>query len=869
MVFTTLKYFLQITALTSFLSAGIAIGQFPWEKAAATEDLQIRTDLSSIKADASFKVRADALLDEAAELVKSKSYSQALEKLEQAREIYHQLGLVNDEGNVLFQMSIFGQMAGYDAQTNIKKIEEARKLFKLGNDLLGICMTHYQLGNIFYMNEKIPQAREEFEMARSIFQRGGNNMAGASSIFNLEPQVLLPIYSMSMSLYAYTFIQTGEYKRAEQIIQEIDSLAPEDNWASAIRYAVLGDISKKYHRDPERTRFYYTKLIQSMKQPILGDSEEVLFMEAFGKLIISEASKELGIPFKNSQQNDQNPWITVPLLQALSQNSIGDSYFNEGRYDDALKSYEQGLHELKPGSSNGLERTLLGSIADVMRLQGKPDTAITFYKQAINIIEETRESLKSLKEEEQKKYFESVESDYRNLIKLLIDKGRIPEAELVLDLLKDEELNLNRERTTFDGKKIKYNRVEETIVNSHKSLVEFGVKLRECNNQCAELTVLDSQFKELNKFYLNQIQALDDQNNRPDRIEEARSLLDNSREIVQNPGTVLLQPFFYKSNKGGEEKDEILMLWTANEVVNYIKIEPSGKKISQMVLDWRTLMNKKSDREEDKIELNRLGQELYKNIILPIEKIFEGKPIQHIVFSPDRELRYLPLAALHDGSQYLIQKYKISNIIRSSETDMSREKIVADKNRVAAFALPKNASEPLDYAEKEVREISDNPISDGTFTLENVARKARSASILHLATHGGYDGKSSYLQMGGGTPDKLTSDNFDRELTRIKNLDLVVLSACNTALGGNGNGKEVNSLNYEFMRNKRSKAVLSSLWRVNDESTSTFMKDFYEELRFGGSRSESLANVQRKFIQNPRFNHPYYWSAFVLFGNSN
>ena len=79
MAFTTLKYFLQITALTSFLSAGIAIGQFPWEKAAATEDLQIRTDLPSIKADASFKVRADALLDEAAELVKSKSYSQAFE----------------------------------------------------------------------------------------------------------------------------------------------------------------------------------------------------------------------------------------------------------------------------------------------------------------------------------------------------------------------------------------------------------------------------------------------------------------------------------------------------------------------------------------------------------------------------------------------------------------------------------------------------------------------------------------------------------------------------------------------------------------------------------------------------------------------
>ena len=101
-------------------------------------------------------------------------------------------------------------------------------------------------------------------------------------------------------------------------------------------------------------------------------------------------------------------------------------------------------------------------------------------------------------------------------------------------------------------------------------------------------------------------------------------------------------------------------------------------------------------------------------------------------------------------------------------------------------------------------------------------------------------------------------------------VDLVVLSACQTALGGVvGGGEEILGFGYQMQRTG-AKAAIASLWTVSDGGTQALMDIFYGELsKAKFSKVESLRQTQLAMIRNSKseFNHPYYWSVFILIGN--
>ena len=116
------------------------------------------------------------------------------------------------------------------------------------------------------------------------------------------------------------------------------------------------------------------------------------------------------------------------------------------------------------------------------------------------------------------------------------------------------------------------------------------------------------------------------------------------------------------------------------------------------------------------------------------------------------------------------------------------------------------------------------------------------------------------------------ADNQKVQQDEIFSLDLadtslVILSACNTAMGeGGGEVKYVASLAEAFWL-AGSRSVVASLWAVNDESTSLLMTEFYKQLKEGEGKAEALRNAQMTVRQNPKFQHPYYWAGFILFGD--
>ena len=109
-------------------------------------------------------------------------------------------------------------------------------------------------------------------------------------------------------------------------------------------------------------------------------------------------------------------------------------------------------------------------------------------------------------------------------------------------------------------------------------------------------------------------------------------------------------------------------------------------------------------------------------------------------------------------------------------------------------------------------------------------------------------------------------------------MHLVVLSACETAVGKKGqDGVEINSISYKFL-SRGTKAVIASLWQVNDESTSLLMQNFYGNLAKSTTqkhvtKAEALHQAQLSLLssgKNPQQNdlsHPYYWAPFILIGN--
>ena len=197
--------------------------------------------------------------------------------------------------------------------------------------------------------------------------------------------------------------------------------------------------------------------------------------------------------------------------------------------------------------------------------------------------------------------------------------------------------------------------------------------------------------------------------------------------------------------------------------------------------------------------------------------------------------------------------------------------------------------------------LSGRKLLDDNFTLANFEGELGRYPIVHIASHFKLtpgDNKNSFLLLGGGTDRKFTVEKLRNE--PLSEVDLIVLSACNTATpgGAKANGVEVEGFG-SIAQKEGAKSVLATLWSVADTSTKDFMVEFYRLYgKEGLSKAEALQKAQLKlmygkysadeaqknrsddFVQpvdkslpafktdpNAPFAHPFYWSPFTLIGN--
>ena len=300
------------------------------------------------------------------------------------------------------------------------------------------------------------------------------------------------------------------------------------------------------------------------------------------------------------------------------------------------------------------------------------------------------------------------------------------------------------------------------------------------------------------------------------------------------------------------------------------------------------------------------SQELYRALIAPIEKELEANDIDILVFSMDTGLRLLPIAALHDGEQFLIEKYALALVPSFGLTD-TRYVNLNESQILAMGASQFQEQAPLPAMPIELESVVSNPRQgeiylNENFTIANFKEqnsRPQPFSIIHLGTHAEFQTgnlNQSYIQFYDEKLEMSQLRDITDELgwnsAEITPIELLVLSACQTALGD-----EKAELGFAGLAVQAGvKSALASLWQVSDLGTLALMSEFYDQLSDTLIKAEALRQTQLQMLKQEvridegkvqlsngenlnlpasfpqgdlSMSHPYFWSAFTLIGNWN
>ncbi len=295
-------------------------------------------------------------------------------------------------------------------------------------------------------------------------------------------------------------------------------------------------------------------------------------------------------------------------------------------------------------------------------------------------------------------------------------------------------------------------------------------------------------------------------------------------------------------------------------------------KLKDLINNYRNLLETPMINKDRQTEFNTASHDLY-NILLP-EGIRDDLNQKKLTIIPDYYLQNIPfeplITSIDDNKSYLIFQNEINYSYSITFLTNNRTLVKANSSKLVGFA-PVNFNDSLPSltnTKEELKILNELSSSDIFFnkeaTKDNFYKISEDAQIVHIASHANAsDAISPWIAF---SDEKLHLNELYNHNTSA---DLIVLSACNTSLGEVYKGEGVLSLARGFFYSG-SQSVLTSLWTVNDKSTSFLMEDFYTNLKKGESKSEALRNAKLNYINSHSLSEasPYYWSSFVLLGDA-
>ena len=316
-------------------------------------------------------------------------------------------------------------------------------------------------------------------------------------------------------------------------------------------------------------------------------------------------------------------------------------------------------------------------------------------------------------------------------------------------------------------------------------------------------------------------------------------------------------------------QDRTDLLLSTRDGLSRHSVPISAQQITTEAHDFRHMLEKLTTRQ-----YLRPAQRLYDWLIRPLETDLAAHDIDTLVIVPDAALRIIPMAALHDGKEFLVQKYALASTpsleltdprpLRTENMDLLLNGLTEP---VQGFPGLPNVSEELQAIQAMYggRILENSAFTIGAFR-EQLAEHP--FSIVHIASHGKFEGKvkDSFILTYDG---KLTMDDLERYvgLSRVRAdhpVELLTLSACQTAVGDDWAGLGLASVAIKA----GARSALATLWYVNDQVTSALVSGFYRQLgKPGMTKAKALQQAQLAILEDMRYGHPAYWAPYLLIGN--
>ncbi len=870
----------------------------------------------------------------------------ALDYARQAEDAFHAAGDRRGEANALMGIGdIYGSMRDKTAQdyymqalaiarqSNFPRIQ-AEALNKIG-------LVENALGE----NQK---AMDSYTEALAIFRR--LNMADAAG---------LTLSNMGMA-----WSELGEKQKAlDYYNQALPMLRTADDRNGVA--AVLNNMGMVYQSlgDREKAIDYYSQAL-----PILiavnDRATEAITLDNMGGAYVELGDKEKAIDILNKSLALQTG-AANRRSEALARVNLGMAYYKLGEKQKAVDFLNQGIDLLRQvddrqneaRAHTGLAKVywdmgdnakvlaelnqalplakavndplILAPILYGMMLvhKAQPTVAIFYGKQAVNLLQQVRSNMQGLDKELQSTFDTSKAVFYHDLADLLIDQRRLPEAEEIIDLMKQQQLNdFTRDETREGTRPASLSAEEQKLEDAYEADTKDLIANYEAwsaLDKKGDLSEAEKKKKaDLDKQIEQGSTKFEDLLDHLDTVLQAaeKQKLDRARDDV--PGLASLV---------SELDNQTVMLYTLvtedryRVIVirnNHTLVERStaikSADLSHLVVQFVEQMSHPGDTKQ----LTDVSSKLYAVLVAPIEADLAQAHAHTLIWELDDVLHYIPMAALYDpaSKQFLVEKYANAIITPTSVSMLAKVPDVKNAAMLAMglsdkydehFSPLKNVSVELGAIVHDPKIASTHGPVAGTewlnndFTAANLKDQLKSGryQLVHLASHfdaqASGDARQSFLLMagdetGGASGFRLTLEALRRDPGfRMDRVELLTFSACKTAVAAKAtDGHEVDGL-AGVGHKLGARAVMASLWEVDDASTSKLMSDFYQRWAGSGTsvpKVEALRQAQLDLLlgkDRPTeagesrgfgaakaatavpegYSHPYYWAPFVLMGN--
>ncbi|NER97874.1 MAG: tetratricopeptide repeat protein [Symploca sp. SIO1B1] len=502
---------------------------------------------------------------------------------------------------------------------------------------------------------------------------------------------------------------------------------------------------------------------------------------------------------------------------------------------------------------------------------------------------------------------------HRNALEGQKSENHLQEIEALKREITDLENELARQSSQFR----KFNRLRNSLGGDQKKQFD---NLNSKKSQLANLYKRGFTARGTSAGYLQEVQSLENEITRLEEQlvsqseqfrQESQSIsIENIQQLLTNDTSLIeIVRYFPYDSEQEPQLEPRYAVYILNKEGNPIGIDLGVTKDIDVLVEehWTNLRSRQTSQEQ----IKTLARKLDAKIMAPVRQHL-GKS-KHLLIAPDSILNLIPFETLVEKNKYLIEDYRFTyltsggDLLRLQNTFPNKQNplilgdpytkknpslVAIDPSRTGTVNVREYDFIPIPEAAEEARFIAgklDVEAIIGDKASEEIVKQVNSPEILHIASHGWFTDapqekldqsepfqnpmfSSALVLAGAQLEEKNRQEDGFLTAYEIASLDLsgtklVVLSACDTGIGGLSAGDGIYGLRRALVLASAESQVIS-LWRVSDKGTKKLMEKYYTHLLdHKEGRSESLRKAQLEMLKNEDTSHPYYWGAFINSGN--